>query len=139
VAELVLVRPLDDLSAWTEKLDTAAGLWEMLADAEGICRLDRPISASAANKFAGELLLLSTPEQARAQMRRDPKGARSFADFLHEASDLIRAGDMRQPPTLSEEHMPFYLPTLTVKEAIRHSIALGRGHDYDLEPPSMQS
>src|SRR5438093_1295215 len=113
---------MDDLSAWTEQYDTAAGLWEMLADAEGISRLDRPISASAANKFADELLLLSTPEQAREQIRRDQKGARSFAEFLHEACDLIRAGQLPAPPKLSEEHMPFYLPTFAVKEAIRHSI-----------------
>ncbi len=86
--------------------------------------LERPISASAANKFAEELLLLNTPEAAREQIRRDPKGARSFAEFLHEASDLIRAGQLPPLPTLSDEHMPFYLPTFAVKEAIRHSTRL---------------
>ncbi len=125
----------DHLSIWTEHFDTAAGLWEEAANAENLSRHERPISASAARKFADELLLVPTFQEAREQIRRDPKGARSFAEFLHEASDRIRTGELPEPPILSEEHMPFYLPTFAVKEAIRQWIAIGRGHDYEPKPP----
>jgi hypothetical protein len=119
-----------DMSVWTSHFDGAATLWEEIARSEGISRHERPISASAARKFADELLLLTTAEELRDQIRRDPKGARSFAEFLHAASDGIHSGDLPEPPTLSEEHMPFYLPTFGVKEAIRYFVALGRGDDY---------
>ena len=127
------------MSVWTSHFDSAAFLWEQLAEAEGISRHERPISASAARKFADELLLLTTPAEAREQIRRDPKGARSFAEFLHDASDRIRAGQLPQPPELDYEHMPFYLPTFAVKESIRYTIALGRGHEYEPEPPPLES
>ena len=127
------------MSIWTSHFDTAAFLWEELARAEGISRHNRPISASAARKFADELLLLTTPAEAREQIRRDRKGACSFAEFLHDASDRIHARQLPAPPELVHEHMPFYLPTFGVKEAIRYWVALGRGHDYEAKPPPLDS
>lgn len=128
-----------DASVWTAHFNSAARLWEHAFHIENMSRLDRPISASAARKFADELLLLNSLEEARDQIRRDPKGARSFAEFLHEATDLVAAGKLPESPTLSEEHMPFYLPTFGVKEAIRYSIALARGYDYEPQPPPLDS
>lgn len=128
-----------DMSVWTSHFDGARTLWEEIARSEGVSRHDRPISASAARKFADELLLLTTAAELRDQIRRDRKGARSFAEFLHAASDGIHGGELPQPPTLSEEHMPFYLPTFGVKEAIRYYVALGRGDDYKPTSPSLDS
>jgi hypothetical protein len=126
-------------SQWTKRFDSATLLWDGAFRAEKMSRHDRPISASAARKFADELLLVTTLQEAREQIRRDPKGARSFAEFLHEASGRIRAGELPQPPTLPDEHMPFYLPTFAVKEAIRYWVALGRGNGYAPKPPPLDS
>ena len=102
-------------SRWTKRFDSATLLWEVAFCAEKMSRHDRE------------------------QIRRDPKGARSFAEFLHEASGRIRAGELPQPPTLPDEHMPFYLPTFAVKEAIRYWVALGRGNSYAPKPPPLDS
>ena len=134
----ILVRPMD-ISVWTSHFDSAAFLWETLANAEGISRDDPPISASAARKFADDLLLLTSSTEAREQMRRDPQGARSFASFLHLASNQIHEGELPLPPKIEHEHMPFYLPTFAVKEAIRYWVNRARHREYHPEPPPLDS
>lgn len=124
---------------WTQRFDSAALLWGKAFRRESMSRHDYPTLESAAHRFADELLLVADFQEAREQIQRDPKGACSFAAFLHEASDRIRAGELLQPPVLSEEHMPFYLPVFGVNELFRYRATLRRGRDYHPEPPPHDS
>src|SRR5438309_6542211 len=127
------------LRVWTQRFDSAVLLWEKMFRDEGMSRHDTQISEAAARHFADDLVLLATRREAREQLRRDPKGACSFAAFLHEASDRVRAGELLQPPSLSEDHMPFYLPVFAVNELFRYNDALNNGKPYEPEPPPLHS
>ena len=110
--------------AWTQRFKSATLLWEKMFRGEGFSRHDGSRSRRAACRFAGDLLLVGSCEEARHQMKRDPDGACAFAAYLHEAADRIASGELPEPPMVSGEHMPFYLPVCAFNDLLRHGAML---------------
>jgi hypothetical protein len=110
--------------SWTQRFKSATLLWEKTFRGENLSRHDGSRSRRAARRFAGDLLLVADCEEARQQMKRDLDGACAFAAYLHEAADRIASGELPEPPTLSAEHMPFYLPVCAVNDLLRHRAML---------------